>query len=85
MYKRQLRECKSHLSYADNRIPSQRSVIVPGARARYLAEISDTLRKYHADSLKQSYIAREIQQLSAVQNLMADRNEEIDSLLGERR
>ena len=83
--KRGLREWKSHLPYADNRIPSQRSVIVPGARARYLAEISDTLRKYHADSLKQSYIAREIQQLSAVQNLMADRNEEIDSLLGERR
>ena len=80
-----LREWKSHLPYADNRVPSQRSVIVPGARARYLAEISDTLRNYHADSLKQSYIAREIQQLSAVQNLMADRNEEIDTLMSERR
>ena len=80
-----LREWKSHLPYADNRIPSERSVIVPGARARYLAEISDTVRKYHADSSKQASIAREIQQLSAVQNLMHEKNEEINTLLGERR
>ena len=80
-----LREWKSHLPYADNRIPSERSVIVPGARARYLAEISDTVREYHADSSKQASIAREIQQLSAVQNLMHEKNEEINTLLGERR
>ena len=80
-----LRKWESHLPYADNRVPSERSVIVPGARARYLAEISDTVRKYHADSSNQASIAREIQQLSAVQNLMHEKNDEIDTLLGERR
>ncbi|HEX3138465.1 MAG TPA: fused isobutyryl-CoA mutase/GTPase IcmF, partial [Rhizobacter sp.] len=37
--------------------------IVPGARVRYLAEISDSVRSYKQHALQQSRVAREIQQL----------------------
>jgi len=39
--------------------------IVPGARVRYLADIADTVRGYKAHALKQSRMAREVQQLKA--------------------
>ena len=39
--------------------------VVPAARTRYLAEISDTVRGYKARALGQATLAREIQQLRA--------------------
>jgi methylmalonyl-CoA mutase len=39
--------------------------IVPGARTRYLAEISDTVRGYKKRAREQARLAREIQQLNA--------------------
>ena len=42
---------------------TQQHPIVPGARARYLAEIADTIRGYKARARLQARIARELQQL----------------------
>jgi methylmalonyl-CoA mutase len=39
--------------------------IVPGARVRYLADISDTVRGYKLRALQQSRLARQVQQLKA--------------------
>lgn len=39
--------------------------VVPPARTRYLAEISDTVRGYKKKAIEQSRLAREIQQLNA--------------------
>jgi methylmalonyl-CoA mutase len=39
--------------------------VVPGARTRYLAEISDTVRGYKQRARAQAHLAREIQQLHA--------------------
>ena len=39
--------------------------IVPGARVRYLADITDTVRSYKKRALQQSRLAREVQQLRA--------------------
>jgi methylmalonyl-CoA mutase len=54
----------------DGRLPAvatrhstQQHPIVPGARARYLAEIADTVRGYKARARSQARIARELQQL----------------------
>jgi len=44
--------------------------VVPPARTRYLAEISDTVRGYKARALKQSRLAREIQQLHAAAHML---------------
>ncbi len=64
------------------------TAIVPPARVRYLAEIADAVRGYHAQSAKQAQTAREIQQLSATKEML-DKNcgcqvGEIDALIESR-
>jgi methylmalonyl-CoA mutase len=49
------------------------SEIVPASRSRYLAEIAETVRGYHADTAAQSVVARQLQQLSASAELLESR------------
>ncbi|MDP6374702.1 MAG: methylmalonyl-CoA mutase family protein [Pseudomonadales bacterium] len=79
-----LRQWQSTLAYADKRIPSERSVIVPAARARYLAEIAETVRGYHRDSADQVRIARERHQLQATARMLGESDERIDKLIEQR-
>ncbi|MEY3286139.1 MAG: Methylmalonyl-CoA mutase, partial [Pseudomonadota bacterium] len=44
--------------------------VVPAARTRYLAEISDTVRGYKKRAIEQSRLAREIQQLRAAARML---------------
>ncbi|MBW0169099.1 MAG: fused isobutyryl-CoA mutase/GTPase IcmF [Hydrogenophaga sp.] len=44
--------------------------IVPPARTRYLAEISDTVRGYKKKAIEQARLAREIQQLQATASML---------------
>jgi methylmalonyl-CoA mutase len=53
------------LPRVDVRCSSNQSPVVPAARTRYLAEISDTVRAYKKRSREQARLAREIQQLRA--------------------
>jgi methylmalonyl-CoA mutase len=46
--------------------------IVPGARVRYLAEISDTVRGYKQQARAQARIAREVQQLRGAARMLAE-------------
>ncbi|MEO3871768.1 fused isobutyryl-CoA mutase/GTPase IcmF [Nonomuraea sp. B12E4] len=48
------------------------AAIVPPARVRYLADIAETVRAYHAETLAQAEIARRRQQLTAVRALLDD-------------
>ncbi|WP_186801125.1 hypothetical protein, partial [Escherichia coli] len=48
--------------------------IVPAARVRYLADISDTVRHYKARARKQAALAREIQQLEASRAMLEAAN-----------
>ncbi|MEU6719908.1 fused isobutyryl-CoA mutase/GTPase IcmF [Nonomuraea sp. NPDC046802] len=48
------------------------AAIVPPARVRYLADIAETVRGYHAETLAQAEVARRRQQLSAVRELLED-------------
>ncbi|HEY2929287.1 fused isobutyryl-CoA mutase/GTPase IcmF [Piscinibacter sp.] len=66
------------LALADGRLPrvhtrhsTHQVPIVPGARARYLAEIADAVRQYQRHALEQSRIAREVQQLDASMRMLA--------------
>ncbi|MFB0915255.1 MAG: methylmalonyl-CoA mutase family protein [Burkholderiaceae bacterium] len=49
---------------------SNQTPIVPPARSRYLAEITDTVRSYKARVKRQVVLAREIQQLEAVADML---------------
>ncbi|MDZ4104443.1 MAG: fused isobutyryl-CoA mutase/GTPase IcmF [Hydrogenophaga sp.] len=60
------------LPLTDGRLPivkvrhsTNQTPIVPPARTRYLAEISDTVRSYKKKAIDQARLAREIQQLNA--------------------
>ncbi len=53
------------LPVANVRHSTNQTPIVPAARTRYLAEISDTVRGYKQQAVQQARLAREIQQLRA--------------------
>jgi methylmalonyl-CoA mutase len=68
------------LAKPQSRSSSQVSAVVPPQRQRYLAEIAEALRGYHAFAESQARIARERQQLNAVKGMVTAK-EEIDGLL----
>jgi isobutyryl-CoA mutase len=66
------------------RVSSAVHAIVPPQRTRYLAEIAETVRGYHAHAADQARIARERQQLMAAKAMLSNPPAELDSLIGER-
>ncbi|MEU0564280.1 fused isobutyryl-CoA mutase/GTPase IcmF [Nonomuraea sp. NPDC005983] len=52
------------------RTSHETDAIVPPARVRYLAEIAESVRGYHAETLAQAEVARRRQQLAAVRSLL---------------
>ncbi|MEW9547477.1 fused isobutyryl-CoA mutase/GTPase IcmF [Nonomuraea sp. NPDC050783] len=56
------------------------AAIVPPARARYLADIAETVRAYHAETLAQAEVARRRQQLAAVRDLLEGDDERLAAL-----
>ncbi|NUR93337.1 MAG: methylmalonyl-CoA mutase, partial [Nonomuraea sp.] len=60
------------LPTVEGRTSKAHTAIVPPARVRYLAEIAETVRGYHAETLQQAEVARRRQQLTAVRGLLGD-------------
>ncbi|MGI9133733.1 MAG: methylmalonyl-CoA mutase family protein, partial [Rhodoferax sp.] len=56
------------------RCSSNQTPVVPAARTRYLAEISDTVRSYKARARAQARLAREVQQLRASGQMLHQAN-----------
>ncbi|MGQ2979652.1 MAG: fused isobutyryl-CoA mutase/GTPase IcmF [Polaromonas sp.] len=56
---------KAEVRYSTNQTP-----VVPAARTRYLAEISDTVRGYKRRARAQAQLAREVQQLKAAAEML---------------
>jgi methylmalonyl-CoA mutase len=63
------------------KVSSGTNVVVPPQRQRYLAEIAETVRGYHAFTADQVKLARERQQLSATKEMLSSASEELDSLI----
>ena len=85
---RGLREFDQHLSPLATRMSSEKSVVVPIERQRYLAEIATTVRNYHSHIAVQVNLARERQQLIAAKSMLVDADaqtpEELDRLISAR-
>ena len=79
-----LRQWKSLLPFRDSRLPSERSIIVPSGRIRYLAEIAETIRGYLTQADSQAVVARECQQLQATQRMLGEDNSRISTLIDQR-
>jgi methylmalonyl-CoA mutase len=67
------------LTFKEGRLPlvnvrhsSNQTPVVPAARTRYLAEISDTVRGYKKRARTQAKLAREIQQLREAARMLAE-------------
>ncbi|MBZ5734749.1 methylmalonyl-CoA mutase family protein [Nocardioides sp. TRM66260-LWL] len=58
--------------------------LVPASRVRYLAEISETVRGYHARTAELAAAARRVQRLASVAEELTERSE-IDALLADAR
>ena len=56
--------------------------IVPGARVRYLADITDAVRGYKARARAQAQLAREIQQLRASGRMLGEANPDKSNAVG---
>src|SRR5580765_1891040 len=66
------------------RVSSAVHAIVPPPRARYLADITETVRGYHRRAASQARLARERQQLLAVKAMLGGASPEIDKLAAEK-
>ncbi len=51
---------------------SDKTIIVPAERTRYLAEIADTVRAYHSETAKQADLVRRVHQMKQVHDAMAE-------------
>ena len=60
-----LPEFSGKLPKVATKVSSQRTLIIPAPRQRYLAEIAESVRDYHEQVATQSQLARELQQLTA--------------------
>ncbi|HPF59340.1 MAG TPA: methylmalonyl-CoA mutase family protein [Candidatus Competibacteraceae bacterium] len=68
------------LATVEGKASSGKTVIVPAARARYLAEIADTVRGYHKQVEEQVKLIRQRQQLQAVKALLEAENKSVTDL-----
>ncbi|MDD5444150.1 MAG: methylmalonyl-CoA mutase family protein [Pseudomonas fluorescens] len=62
------------LPRVDVRHSSNQTPVVPAARTRYMAEISDTVRGYKARARDQARLAREVQQLRGAARMLTESN-----------
>ncbi len=79
-----LKQFDSVLAPLTHKISSQRTLIVPEQRQRYLAEIAQAVRDYHQQAQKQVKLARERQQLQASKTMLDASNEDsinLDALI----
>jgi methylmalonyl-CoA mutase len=62
------------LPAVDTRFSTHQTPIVPAARTRYLAEITDTVRSYKKQARAQATLAREVQQLRGTARMLKEAN-----------
>jgi methylmalonyl-CoA mutase len=71
-----LKLAKGRLAAVATKQSTNQTVVVPPQRARYLAEIAETVRAYHKHAVEQSKLAREVQQLRETMRMLAADNTE---------
>ncbi len=75
-----LAKYESRLATVTTKISTQRTLIIPAQQQRYLAEIAETVRDYHAQVVQQATIARERQQLLASKAMLEANSQDGSSL-----
>ncbi|MEM7082771.1 MAG: fused isobutyryl-CoA mutase/GTPase IcmF [Pseudomonadota bacterium] len=78
-----LTDYPSQLAPVNRRSSSERTIIVPPQRQRYLAEIAESVRSYHTNVTAQSDAARAHQQVRATIDMLGDRAPDATAALTE--
>lgn len=76
LLKKGLRAFESQLPVVSSKVSSEKTVIIPGSRQRYLADIAESVREYHREVAAQSTLARERQQLMASKAMLLEAGEQ---------
>jgi methylmalonyl-CoA mutase len=69
------RSLTPHLPKPEQKISSSKTIIIPPERNRYLAEISETVRKYHRQTKKQAAEVRKVWHLQETIGLFAEQED----------
>ncbi len=77
-----LQLAEGRLPLVSTRFSTHQTPIVPPARVRYLAEISDSVRGYKKRARQQAQLAREIQQLHGASRMLLEANPEKQNARG---
>jgi methylmalonyl-CoA mutase len=72
---------ESHLPRSGRKESSSKTIIIPGERTRYLAEIADTIREYHKTTDSQAGAVRDYWHILETFKIMEDKGPEPDVLL----
>lgn len=75
-----LKKFTNRLPIVETKVSTQRTLIIPPQRQRYLAEIAEIVRGYHDQVKNQSVLARQRQQLLATQAMLADAGKPLEGL-----
>ncbi|HVF75257.1 MAG TPA: fused isobutyryl-CoA mutase/GTPase IcmF [Acidimicrobiales bacterium] len=75
-----LRTSAGTLPVVESKVSSRAEVVVPPNRNRYLAEIAEAVRAYHAETAEQVDIARRLQQVRETRAALVERGAEVDAL-----
>ena len=67
------------LAPVDTKVSSADTAIVPPARVRYLAEVSEGVRAHHAKVAEQAHVARRLQALQTVRELVDEHGGDADA------
>jgi len=87
LQKKGLKSFENKLPQLGNRTSTERTIIVPASRQRYLAEIAHVVREYHHSVDVQVKIARERQQLQESKRMLLETGSEsgdLDELINKR-
>ena len=75
-----LKEFESAIEPVATRTSTQRTLVVPEQRQRYLAEIAEEVRSYHLQVKEQAQLARERQQLQASKRMLEESGQDANAL-----
>ncbi|MCX5769457.1 MAG: methylmalonyl-CoA mutase family protein, partial [Candidatus Hydrogenedentes bacterium] len=71
----------SSIPAVDRKLPSSKTVIIPPERVRYLAEIADTVNRYHKKANQQAALFQKVWQLEAAEDALAETHDAARSVV----
>ncbi len=72
---------QSSLPLTDRKTPSSSAVLVPANRVRYLAEVADTVERYHKASEQQAHVAEKLWQIEGAMSLLHENEQDAKKTL----